>query len=170
MLLGMLHAEPINPLPFDYLQIQHAGNIGLIAVGGGNTFFGGHYEMEFYLGITPRTHSEASIAAVAMKNNLIPFSLHVSDYRFKPYAGLGLLSGLNHRYDPQWRDELPDDYYYQDIWHFTAHLGTVVERGDWGVYVEAMTIDSYFSAYASSKGALTLSDIFSLAVGLRIGF
>ncbi|MBN2895162.1 MAG: hypothetical protein JXK05_04625 [Campylobacterales bacterium] len=167
-LLATLRAEPINPPPFDYLNIQHAGNVGIIALGGGNTFLEGHYEMEFYLGLTPRTHSEASVAAVAMKNNLIPFSLHVSEYRFKPYAGLGLLSALNHRYDPQWRDELPDEYYYQDIWHFSAHFGAVFERSDWGVYVEAMTIDSYFSVYASSKGSLGLDDIFSLGVGLRI--
>lgn len=170
ILASALKAEPINPPPFDYINVQFAGNIGLLSVGGGNTFLDGHYEMEFYLGLTPHTHSEAAILTVAMKNNLIPFTLHVSEYALKPYVGLGLLSALNHRYDPQWRDELPDDYYYQDIWHLTAHLGLVAQYGTWGLYFEAMTVDSYFAAYASSNGAITPDDIISFAVGLRRAF
>lgn len=176
-----LHAgdEEINHLPFDYMNVQYAGQIGFISIGGGNTFFDDHYDFELYLGLTPRLFyiSEVAIVTLAVKNNYIPYTLKYESYEFRPYIGLGILFAQNQRYDPNWQDSIDDSYYYQNNWHITGNIGLTINKNfsepgirSLGLYIESMTNDVYFLDYYHNREALTIDDVFSTAFGLRIGF
>ncbi len=171
--------EDINPLPFDYVNFQFAGQIGLLSVGGGNTFFDDHYDFEVYLGLTPRIEqvSEVTIITLAMKNNFIPYTFKYQDFEARPYIGLGLFFAMNQRYDPNWQDDIDSSYYYQNNWHVTGHIGlnvnkkvTDLKMKSIGVYVESMTNDVYFLDYIQNQETLSIDDVFSIAFGVRIGF
>jgi hypothetical protein len=177
----------INHLPFEYMNIQYAGNIGLVSIGAGNSFFDDHYDLEFYLGVTPKYVSEITIVTLAVKNNYIPYTIDFKGYSLRPYIGLGLLFSPHHRYNPNWQDEIPDNYYYQNSWHATGHLGLnfnkKVKKGKYstswlasngvtsvGLYVEVTTIDTYFVSYLSNKDVIALKNIFSTSFGFKLGF
>ena len=173
------HAEEINTLPFDYMNLQYAGNIGFIGVGGGNTFLNDHYDFELYLGFTPHIKyiSEVAIISLAMKNNYVPYTFKAGTFSIRPYMGLGMIIGANHRYDPNWQDNINKAYYYQNNWHVTANLGLIVNtkyRDDsnetLGLYVETSSLDVYMNNYIKNSDTLALSDIFSIAFGIRMGF
>ena len=181
LLIVVLHAneEEINVLPFEYLNLQYAGNIGFIGVGGGNTFFNDHYDLELYLGFTPKIKgiSEVTIFSLAVKNNYVPYTFHLESYSFRPYIGLGLLLGANHRYNPNWQDQVEKDYYYQNNWHATANIGLVMRKGledryltSVGFYMETMTLDVFAIDYIQNRDVLDLNDIFSIAFGVRMEF
>ena len=180
-LLSTLQAgdEKINPLPFDYMNLQYAGEIGFVSVAGGNTFFNDHYDFEIYLGFTPRIEgiSEVGLFSFAMKNNYVPYTLDIGTYSLRPYLGLGLLLGANHRYNPNWQDNIDSNYYYQNNWHVTANLGLVMRKeldaaplSSVGLYVETTTLDIYAVSYVENLGTLALNDIFSIAFGVRMEF
>lgn len=172
-------SEEINTLPFDYMNLQYAGNIGFIGVGGGNTFLDDHYDFELYLGLTPRLNyiSEVSIITLAMKNNFIPYTFKAGSFSMRPYMGIGMLLGANHRYNPNWQDNIDNSYYYQNNWHITANLGLIVSRkykeksdATLGMYVETSSLDTYMLNYIKNRSTVALTDIFSIAVGIRMGF
>ena len=171
--------EKINALPFDYMNLQYAGEIGFIGVGGGNTFFSDHYDLEFYLGFTPRITgiSEVALFSFAVKNNYVPYTLEIQSYSFRPYIGFGILVGANHRYDPNWQDNVEKNYYYQNNWHITGNLGLVMRKAledaplkSLGFYVESTTLDVYVIDYVQNLDALALDDIFSIGFGIRMEF
>jgi len=181
LLFFTLHADDkkINPLPFEYMNLQYAGEIGFIGVGGGNTFFDDTYDFELYLGFTPRIKgiSEVALFSLALKNNYVPYTFKMSSYSLRPYIGIGLLLGANHRYNPNWQDNVEKNYYYQNNWHITANLGVVVRKKledaplkSLGFYVESTTLDVYVVDYVQNLDALALDDIFSIGFGVRMEF
>lgn len=169
--------EVLNAMPFDYVNIQYAGNIGMLSVAGGNSFFDGMYDMELYLGITPNTVSEVAIYTLAIKNNFIPYEFKIDDYLVKPYAGVGFFFAWNQRYDPSANEEIPDDYYFQTLWHLSAHFGLIFEKvlhdnyfSKAGFYIETTALDTEIVSYFSSDGTIESRDIFTIALGLRMSF
>ena len=179
LLLGALQAEEINHLPFEYMNVQYAGEIGFLSVGGGNTFFDDHYDMELYIGATPRFFgiSEITIYTFAMKNNYIPYTFRYKSYDLRPYMGLGILAAQNQRYDPNWQDTIDRAYYFQNNYHATMNLGLNMNKHfeessieSLGLYFETTTIDVYFLDYFNNPDALNIDDVFSIAFGVRIGF
>jgi len=172
-------AEKINALPFEYTNFQYAGNIGFIGIGGGNTFFNDHYDFEVYFGFTPKIKyiSEVAVVSLAIKNNYIPYTFKMKQYTLRPYLGIGLLVGANHRYNPNWQDSIDNSYYYQNNWHIVANLGLIFNRkfevnqsSALGFYVESSTLDVYAVDFIQNPNALDLNDIFSLAFGIRMTF
>jgi len=181
LFLVTIHAsdEEINALPFDYMNVQYAGAIGFISIAGGNTFFDDHYDLELYIGATPRFFdiSEVAIYTLAIKNNYIPYTFRYHSYDLRPYMGLGILAAKNQRYDPNWKDDIDRGYYFQNNWHATANFGVNINKyfedasiKSFGFYAETLTIDVYFLDYFNNPKALSLDDVFSLAFGVRIGF
>ena len=171
--------EETNPLPFDYMNVQFAGQIGFLSVAGGNTFLNDHYDFEIYIGATPRflDISEVTIYTLAIKNNYVPYTFNWSDYTLRPYIGLGFLIGNNQRYNPNWQDNIDKGYYYQNIWHVTGNMGLLFKKklegssiSSLGFYVETVTLDVYVIDYFQNTDALDLDDIFSLSFGARIEF
>lgn len=171
--------EEINHLPFEYMNVQYAGYIGFLSVGGGNTFFDGKYDLEFYIGVTPRFFgiSEISIYTFALKNNYIPFTLQHNGYNIRPYFGVGMLAAKNSRYDPNWQDEIDSDYYYQNNWHISVNTGININKkltnsmiDSLGIYVEAVALDTFLQNYYLNYDSVEITDTFSLAIGVRIEF
>jgi len=178
-LLQAADKESINQMPFDYMNVQYAGNLGFVSLGGGNTFYDGHYDFELYLGWTPKAVSEVAIFTFALKNNYVPYTYEEAGYEIRPYIGLGFFFALNQRYDPNWQDDIEKNYYYQNFYHFSGHLGLNInvkkEVDDSmfekvGLYVETTTVDTYLISYFSNSEVLTLDDIFTIAFGIRVTF
>ncbi len=172
--------EPdFNHLPMDYMSLQYAGNIGMISVGIGNLFFDGRYAFELYYGYTPRLVSEVAVSTLAMKHSYVPGSWNMYGHTVEPYAGLGLIYSLNQRYDPNWLDEIPDNYYYQYAFQLIGYVGLSVMHPvtdpassikSFGAYMELGTVDSYLINYFSEGNALQLEDVLNTAIGVRMTF
>jgi len=171
--------EDINPLPFEYMNVQYAGYIGFLSVGGGNTFFDDMYDLEVYIGVTPRTFgiSEISIYTFALKNNFIPYTFEYNEYNIRPYIGAGILAAKNSRYDPNWQDTIESGYYYQNNWHISVNTGVNINKElsnssikSIGIYIEAVSLDTFLQNYFANTDSVKLYDTFSLAIGARIEF
>lgn len=179
--MASLHSneKKINHLPFDYVNIQYAGNLGFLSIGGGNTFYDGKYDLEFYIGVTPALFniSEVSICTFALKNNYIPYTIDYKDYSIRPYVGMGLLTSNNKRYDPNWQDEIEFSYYNTFNMHITINSGVNINKKfkdssikSAGIYAEFVVIDQFLWNYTQNSDTVRLNDIFSLALGVRITY
>lgn len=171
--------KELNLLPMDYMNVQFAGNIGFLSVGIGNRFLDDLYALEIYYGYTPRLVSEVAISTVAVKNNLTPSRWMLFNHTIEPYIGLGVLYSFNQRYDPNWADDVPDNYYYQYSFHLIGYGGVSVMYPvkdpsatirAFGGYVEVGTVDAYLIDYLSDNEALRLQDIGNIALGIRLAF
>lgn len=171
--------KKINNLPFEYFNVQYAGYLGFLSIGGGNTFYDAKYDLEFYIGVTPRLFniSEITIYTFGVKNNYIPYTFQHNEYIVRPYVGAGLLFAKNKRYDPNWQDTIEFSYYNTLNLHLTINTGININKKfknssikSAGLYVEAVAIDTFLYSYVVNLDTMKLSDIFSLAIGVRIKF
>lgn len=180
-LVGSLYSsdEEINHLPFEYMNVQYAGYIGFLSFGGGNTFLDGKYDLEFYIGGTPRAFdiSEITIYTFAVKNNYVPYTFKHNNYTIRPYVGLGLLAAKNRRYDPNWQDSIDWSYYNQSNFHISVNTGVSINKEltnasvkSIGIYIETVALDVFLYDYFLNLDSMKLSDPFSLAIGVRIEF
>lgn len=162
----------------DFAHIQYAGNIGFISGGVGFSSRLRNYQLALLYGYVPKAVANVRIHTLTARNTfpILRYPLKNSQTLI-PYVGLGLSFEVGGNAFFLMPSHYPESYYdYPKNMRVLAYGGAKVQQifqEDWhglrGVefFAEAGTIDLYVWYKAMSR-EITLSQVFSLAVGAHI--
>ena len=164
----------------DHYKTQFAGNIGFISAGAGHLHAKDKMETDLFLGYLPKSVGGDHIFSLSSKTTFFPWTLQRSDnIMIRPLSlGAYLTYSFGSQFDTLLPNEYPDGYYW---WATSLRFGmyaggTVGKRFEGKVlsavhaYYELSTYDLKFISYVQNSDALSIPDIFSLALGLKFEF
>jgi hypothetical protein len=161
-----------------HAKVQFAGDLGLISVGAGRSFFQEKLETDLFLGYLPEQVGGERIFTAALKATYVPFqSIPVKALDWQPLR-MGLQVGYTFgddyfAFEP--RDKYPKGYYgFSTALHYYVFLGGQVDFSRveklhrFGVYYEFGSNAEYLISYAQNPKYLSPWKIFNLALGVRV--
>ncbi|MBL3655242.1 hypothetical protein [Fulvivirga sediminis] len=162
----------------DHYKLQFAGNIGFLSAGAG--YLHGHDKLEtdFMVGYLPKSIGGDDIISITLKSTYSPWKIKTnSDYSIVPFSiGPYLSYSFGSQFDTLLPNEYPDGYYWwATSLRFGAYIGGRVTRDLPGninhvaLYYELGTYDLEALSYLQNMDYLSVSDIFTLALGVKIG-
>jgi hypothetical protein len=154
----------------DHAKVQLAGNIGFVSPGIGWSF-ARKVEGDLFFGWVPEAVGGDDIFSVTGKLGWAPWTIATGG----PWAVRPLTAGLQITYT------FGDQYFVVPEFEFTptalragialgAEARRPVGRRTLGVYAELVALDMGLAYWASNTDALGPEDVFSLALGVRLGF
>lgn len=167
--LNVANADDFSLRSFapDYLKVQAAGNIGMLAFGVGKQFKNNRVDADVWYGFVPAAQGGIDIHTFAMK-------AHVQFIEFpsgRLYAGSTLLHVVGKQYYASRFEKGDRDYYPWTAVHLMPYLGGRFEnkRPDGrvqGMYIEMGALDSYVLQYVRNLKTMNVSEVFNLSVGI----
>ncbi|RFP64889.1 hypothetical protein D0N36_11985 [Hymenobacter lapidiphilus] len=166
-----------------HVVLQTGGGVGMLSVGGGLSFAHRRLDLDALVGYVPARHAGTALTIASVKVKYAPWELPLGSSRlaFTPLA-VGVYGsytfGLRNTGE---EGQYPDDYYW---WSRTTRVGPVLgsslsyalpdapsgrARRLTGYY-ELATNDLYAISYYLNRRALSLPDITTLALGLKLEF
>lgn len=176
-----LDAQPHSPwyLP-QHIKVQFAGNVGVFSIAGSRFSQNKHWESDFSYGYVPKSVAGVDIHTLALKGNYYPWSWRLNDkYRLYPgYVGVGLNYTFGAQYNTIFDKKYPKTYYQFLPLQIAPLLGIRLDHGKKltstavspGVYLEVATTHMYLIHYINNPDFLSVTDIFNVALGVRIPF
>ena len=179
-LLAQFDPEPKKWYVPDLVKMQFAGNIGFLSAGVGYEHGKGKLETDLMLGFLPKSIGGDHITSLSAKMTWSPWkiskgrsrSLELTPFTLGPYMSYSFGS----QFDTILPNEYPSGYYWwATSLRFGAFFGGNVEiplaseqsiKGI-GFYYELGTYDLKFISYVLNRKFLNVTDIFSLALGVR---
>ncbi|NVO84955.1 hypothetical protein [Hymenobacter terrestris] len=181
--LGLAKSARRPPIGYRprHLLLQTGGGVGMVSVGGGLSFARRRLDLDALLGYVPARHAGTTLTIASAKVKYAPWQL--------PLGGSGLALtplavGVYGSYTFGLRNtgeegQYPDDYYW---WSRTIRVGPVLGSSlsyalpdassgrarRLTAYYELATNDLYGLSYFLNRRALSLSDIATLALGLKL--
>lgn len=161
-----------------YMNMQYAGNVGLVSIGAGTDL----WRQKLYLGLiygylSEKIHdAEVHTLAIKAHYRFVAGNLLKEKFRYNLYAGLGINLGFTDNTYVGYPDYYPDGYYYTNAIHFAPYVGgkifwskreTTLKKI--GVYCELGTIDKYIADVITSN-QVSFFDIWNLGVGISYVF
>lgn len=152
----------------EHAKLQLAGNIGFLSPGVGWAW--GRLEGDVFLGWVPEAIGGADVFSVTGKLGWTPWSVRAGGWSLRP---LTLALQLTYTFG--------DQYFVVPRFPFTptalrsgvalgAELARRVGRRSVGLYAEAVALDLGLGYWLSNTRALGPGDVFSVALGARVGF
>ncbi|MBT2556487.1 hypothetical protein J7E24_01675 [Hymenobacter sp. ISL-91] len=172
---GVAHYQP------RHLLLQTGGGVGMLSLGGGLSFARRRLDLDALVGYVPARHAGTALTIATVKVKFAPWQL--------PLGGSGLALtplavGAYGSYTFGLRNagkegQYPDDYYW---WSRTVRVGPVLGSSlsyalpdaangrarRLTAYYELATNDLYGVSYYLNRRALSLTDIATLALGLKL--
>jgi hypothetical protein len=163
----------------DYLKTQFAGNIGVISVGAGYQLFNKVLYSELLYGYVPESVSKADkIHLITIKNTFPIFRKKIGkNIIITPTAGFSSTIDIGTTTFTTLPSKYPEGYYVPTAFHFTLFGGAMLHKDftksktikGLDFYVELGTVESYLW-YAITSKEVSVSDIFSTAIGINFYF
>ena len=159
----------------DHFMLQHAGNIGFMAIGLGYDM-GHFYQLSLLYGFLNEQFgdSKVSVNTVSLKNN---FSLTkpLTKLHFKPTAGLAINWGYTKNTFHKLPEHYPDKYYFQNKVHLAPFIGGEfshhITKSNYfksvDFYYEFSSLDAYILEWIR-RDYIKLRDVLSLSIGLKL--
>lgn len=176
-----LHVKKRKWYKPDHIKMQFAGNVGFISGGPGYISKNKTLETDFLLGFLPRKFGGDALVTTTLKTTYSPWRIHLKESKYiVPFSmGIWMSRTFGTQFDTSWPSYYPSGYY----WWATAirpgvYIGgkvgreTVLLKRKRGLeaYYELGTYDLKMVTYAQNTGTVRLSHIFSLALGVKMGF
>ena len=166
-----LKQKPLN------IQLQYAGNVGLVSVGAGRYNPGDKLNFCFIYGYLPKIINKTAVHTLALKLSYRIAGTQISPiYNLKYYAGVTALYGISRNTYLNHPDHFPDGYYKTNAIHFSPHLGFQlnVNMKNPGLkrvffFTELGTLD-YKLWSALSTQYVNLFDIWNISLGFGFAF
>lgn len=163
----------------DHVKAQFAGNIGFVSVGAGYLHGNDKLETDLYVGFLPKSIGGDHIVSLSTKMTYSPWKLPLSEeYTIIPFSiGPYLSYSFGSQFDTLLPNEYPEGYYWwATSLRFGAffggrlqmHLGDEQRVKSLDFYYELGTYDLEFLSYIQNTKTLQISDIFSLALGIKL--
>jgi hypothetical protein len=161
------------------MKLQLAGNIGFLSPGVGYAWAGRRLEGDLFFGWVPRAVADDDIVSFTGKLTWLPWELPLGRrWLVRPFSMAVQLTYTLGREYYLWLPERygPDYYDFQTaVRAGLAFGGTVGRRGggalrEIGVYWELVALDAMLVSWYRNTAALGPTDVFTIALGLRVGF
>lgn len=170
--LGPLPARGGEGAPWyepDHAKLQLAGNVGFLSPGAGYAW-GRRLEGDVFLGWVPEAVGGADIFSVTAKLRVAPWSIARRPWTFRPFTAA---FQVTYTFGDQYF-VIPPFRFIPTALRSGLALGAEVVRASGrrtlGVYAEAVALDLGLGYWLANRDALGPQDVFSLAVGVRLGF
>ena len=163
----------------DHMKVQFAGNIGFLSVGAGYLHGNDKLETDLYAGFLPRSIGGDHIISLTTKMTYSPWKFAINEeYTVIPFSiGPYLSYSFGSQFDTLLPNEYPKGYYWwATSLRFGAFVGGRVQMDlgaqqrvkSFDFYYELGTYDLEFLSYMQNQKSLQISDIFSLALGVKL--
>lgn len=126
-LVFLLAATPARAYFLDYFKVQHAGEIGEVALGVGKRF-GPVYSLEYLHGTVTEATGGTRITTLALKNNFDFYPFEYKDFYLDFYAGVMIFHVTGLRYQTRRVRQYPASYYSMGSLRGQLYLGA---KGRW---------------------------------------
>jgi hypothetical protein len=163
----------------DYVKVQFAGNIGLVAVGAGYQLFNKVLYTELLYGFVPESVSKSDeIHLITIKNTFPVFRKELGkNFTISPIAGFATTYEIGTNSFTTLPSIYPEGYYVPNAFHFTLFGGAMVHKDfkdskmikGADFYFEVGTVETYLWYVITSKEVST-SDVFSTSIGINFYF
>jgi hypothetical protein len=165
----------------DHMVVQFAGNIGLLSVGPGYSYFRDKVQTDILYGITPAFETQTSIHILTAKTAYHPVKVKLNKgYILEPLRlGMGISYSIGNQFYTSWPDRYPDGYYWWTTsFRLTPFLGTSISRsignGDTAIkrvqlYSELGTHDLAIISMVNNKH-FPVGRILNIAFGTKLVF
>lgn len=163
----------------EHVKLQLAGNVGFLSPGAGWEWAGGRLHGDVFAGWVPRSIGGEDIWSLTGKLTWLPWSVPLDPrWRLVPLTGS---IQITYTFGEEYFVLLPDHYprgYHDFPTALRAGVGiggAVVRRMGGGVrdlaaYWEFVALDAMIVNWVRNSDSLGAADVFSLALGIRIGF
>ena len=169
--------QEISKLPY-HVKAQFAGDIGLVALGAGRSFFKEKLETDLFLGYLPKKIGGQQLFTLALKGTYTPVKpIQIKSVDWQPVrTGVHVAYTFGDEYfmfEP--RDKYPKSYYgFPTAVHLYYFLGgqvnfnRVEKLNKIGAYYEVGSNLEYIISYAQNPAYLSFGKIFNLDLGIRV--
>ncbi|MGD2033447.1 MAG: hypothetical protein PVF73_00205 [Bacteroidales bacterium] len=109
--------------PFN-IQIQYAGNLGLISVGAGKNYLRNALNLHFIYGYLPKAMNGSSVHTLAVKAAYTLGTTNLgSGLTLEYYPGLAVLYGITRNTYTRYPNYFPEGYYNSNAFHLSLFSG-----------------------------------------------
>jgi len=165
----------------DHMKLQFAGNVGFLSGGPGYISRNKTLETDLLFGFLPQKYGGDALVSITLKTTYSPWRIPLKNtYYIDPFSmGVWLSYTFGPQFDTSWPSYYPAGYY----WWATAMRPGIYFGGKAGkqitvnkkkrgleAYYELGTYDLKMITYVQNIGTVKLSDIFSLALGVKLAF
>ena len=165
----MVPKKPVN------MQVQYAGNMGLVSVGAGKSYLYNKLNIYTIYGFLPKEINGASVHTLALKAAYTIAVAELSDnLLIDCYTGIAALYGITRNTYVRYPDYFPDGYYGTNALHATFFLGARFKLDlnhprykTISLFTELGTLD-YYLWYAIKNKYIKLYDIWNLSFGALV--
>ena len=160
----------------DQAKVQLAGNIGFISPGVGWSWLERRLEGDLFFGWVPESVGGIDIYSLTGKLTWLPWRIQAGDdWQITPATlALQVTYTFGHDYFLLLPERYPTGYYsVPTAVRSGLALGGGVGRSLWGqrhvgLYYELVAVDAGLSFWLTNRRAVSVTDVFSLALGLRV--
>jgi hypothetical protein len=163
-------AEPVrNYLIPKTVQLQYAGDMGLVSIGAGYTFMQDKGAVNFIYGYLPEWVNGVEVNTIAVKGTfqLLPITIN-SKLTTSTYVGTAVLRCFAHNTYVNFPSYFPHKYYFTNALHVSIILGQNFKfkrLKNFSVFTEISTLDYYMYYYLKNKH-LDFQDIWNISFGI----
>lgn len=165
----------------DHLKMQFAGNVGFLSGGPGYISRNKTLETDLLFGFLPQKYGGDALVSITLKTTYSPWRIPLKNTAYiNPFSmGIWLSYTFGAQFDTSWPSYYPAGYY----WWATAMRPGIYIGGKAGkqitmnnkkrgleAYYELGSYDLKMITYVQNVGTVKLSDIFSLALGVKLAF
>lgn len=162
-----------------HAKVQFAGNIGFLSAGPGYLHGKGKLETDLMLGFLPKSIGGDHIVSLTGKLTYSPWKTRIGEeLTLIPFSiGPYLSYSFGSQFDTLLPNEYPEGYYWwATSLRFGAFIGGRIQtplKSDQRIkgldfYYELGTYDLEFLSYIQNTEYLNITDIFSLALGVKL--
>ena len=159
----------------DHFVLQHAGNIGFMAIGAGYDL-GRTYHVTLLYGFLNETFgdSKVTVNTLSLKNSF-HLTKPLTKLNFQPTAGMAINWGYTANTFHKLPEHYPNKYYFQNKIHLAPFVGGEVTHylkrncvvKSVSAYVEYSSLDAYILE-GIRREYITLMDILTMSIGVKI--
>jgi len=150
------------------LNLQYAGNIGLISVGTGREFYKDQFMVDLHLGYLPRRFGHSQVFTIAAKTSIVFIKKEIQQFHLNGYCGTTLAYSITNNTYLRYPSYYPNSYYdFPNSFHFFPYLGLLSYRHQSQIayYLEFGSTD-YKLIAAYRNNCLGLRDVLNISLGL----
>lgn len=157
----------------DFVSLQTAGNIGLIAIGIGYNLFDTKIQTSIMYGYVPKIYAAKEIHSIAIRNNFRFYSYSLGNYRqLQAYFNATVLFEAGDITMLTLPSKYPDGYYGTNSFTFPLNIGIkyhteLTQDRNFDFYIEIGTLANYLYYNLVSR-QYRESSIYSLSFGINV--
>jgi hypothetical protein len=160
--------------PRTHIQMQYAGNMGLVSIGLGSSLFSEKLTACFIYGYLPGNINDVTVHTLALKTTYSYINISINKKsNINGYFGASLIRGFTRNTFAQLPDYYPEGYYSANAFHVALFTGAkhtkLIEKNNLfekiSLFAEVGTLD-YIIWYGIKTRYIDIFDIWNISFGV----